>query len=200
MIFFLKKQFQLFAFACILMAPVISDATTYNFTSENYKAAEKADSHLRFVMRSTKLGIFKSHFNGYVKTFEVQGNVKKNTIEAGALVTFQAKDIDTDIEGRNEKMWDQCLDIKNHPVIQIKLNESINLSESFNTVRATIRVRGEDFPIHLEVKATQADKIITVDIKGEISLEALKIPDPSIAVASVSDTVEIEAHLIINEK
>ena len=170
-------------------------AESYNYSFTSYEDAKKADSYIKFDMASTKVGLFTSHFTGYVKKFSISGNKKDNSITDG-VVEFEVKELDTDIDGRNEKMWDQCLDASHNPKIQIKLSQKIEIGAGRKEIAGTINLRGEDHPVALSV---EVGSDMTADIKGQISIKALKIPDPSIAIASVRDAIDLSAHFIVKE-
>lgn len=194
----MKKFFKthiLFFVLVIGLQPTLSRAESYNFTSENYEEAKKAESNIKFDMASTKVGLFTSHFTGFVKKFSVSGDKNGNSIH-NAAIEFDVKELDTDIDGRNEKMWDLCLDASNHPKVQIKLSQPIEIGAEEREIPGIINVRGQDYPLTLKIKV---DSNMIVDIKGQISIKELKIPDPSIAIASVRDSIDISAHLIIKD-
>lgn len=72
----MKKFLNTYVLLCFLLAgavPLISKAETYNFYSSNYEEAKKAESNIKFDMASTKLGIFTTHFTGFVKKFSLSG-------------------------------------------------------------------------------------------------------------------------------
>ncbi|MES2768820.1 MAG: YceI family protein [Bdellovibrionota bacterium] len=191
----MKNKLLLIAVMIFWFSPIVSKSESYNFSSSNYEDAKKADSYIKFDMASTKVGIFTSHFTGYVKKFSISGN-KKNNFISDAIVEFDVKELDTDIDSRNEKMWDQCLDASHNPKIQIKLSQKIEIGGPRKDIAGVINVRGEDHPLTLSVEVN-SDMI--ADIKGQVSIKDLKIPDPSIAIASVRDTIDISAHFIIKE-
>lgn len=93
-------------------------------------------------------------------------------------------------------MWNLCLDVSNHPKIQIKLSQPIEIGAGEREIPATISLRGEEYPLTLKVKL---DSEMAADITGKISIKELKIPDPSIAIASVRDSIDISAHIIIKD-
>lgn len=183
----------------ITFLPLAGIAKMQEFSIGSYDDAKKAESFIRFDMASTKVGLFTSHFSGYVKKFSVEGFEKNNFIE-NASVQFFVKEMDTDINGRNEKMWDQCLDSNRHPEIKIKILEKIAEDDSGKKVPAVITIRGEEHPITLTVKVSKSEKNLTFDLSGELSLKNLNIPDPSIAIASVRDTVDIVGHFVIEKE
>ena len=76
---FLKTNI-LFFTLIIGLQPAISKAESFSFFTANYDEAKKAESSIKFDMASTKVGIFTSHFTGYVKKFSVSGDKKENSI------------------------------------------------------------------------------------------------------------------------
>lgn len=169
------------------------------FQTANYKEAKSAESYLRFDMASTKMGLVTTSFTGFVKKFSAQGEIKDQQLQSGARVEFQVQDMDTDINGRNEKMWEKCLDYKNHPQMKLVLSKSVPLNGEEMEVPALISLRGQEKPVNLKVKAVREEGKIIFDLRGEISLKAFEIPDPSIFVASVRDKVEIKGHILIQQ-
>lgn len=194
------KNIPLLLFTSVaFLFPKFSWAESYDYSSTNYSDAKKSESYLKFEMASTKVGLFTTHFTGYAKKFSVSGNKKQNLV-SDATVEFNVDQLDTDTDGRNEKMWNHCLDISHHPKVSIKLKESISIDGVERSIPAIINLRGEDHAIQLVVKATKEENKLLVDIKGELSIKELNIPDPSIAIASVRDAIDISAHIVIEEK
>lgn len=194
----MNKFYYILAFLMIHM-PSTGFTASYDFSSTNYDSAKIADSYVRFNMESTKLGIITTKFTGYLKAFKVNGDLKNETVLSGSSIVFNAKDLDTDVDGRNEKMWDLCLNSSQHPSVQIKLNKEVPLDGTIHEIPATLVLRGNDHAITLSVKAFRENKQFIVDISGELSIKGLKIPDPSIAIASVRDKIELTSHLVIKE-
>ena len=110
-------------------------------------------------------------------------------------------DLDTDVDSRNEKMWNYCLDSKNNSRIRITVLDNIALNGETQTHSATLFIRGKEKPISLKIKAEQISTgDLIIDLNGDLSLKALEIPDPSIVVASVKDEIKLESHLLVKPK
>lgn len=190
---FIKKAMVILFLLCV---SATGFAESKDFIFKDYDEAKKAESFVRFDMASTKVGLFTTHFNGFVKKFTISGDLKDGKIQ-NAAIFFEAKDMDTDIGGRNEKMWNQCLEVEKYPQIKIKFNEPLTLDAQEKIIPATISIRGQHHIIELKVKVNQENNQYVYDLSGELSIKDLNIPDPSIAIASVKDKVDISAHLIV---
>lgn len=172
-------------------------AETLEINKMSYKEAKSADVFVRFDMASTKFGLITTSFSGFARKFKVSGDIKNDVLQAGAQIEFAVKDLDTDINGRNEKMWSQCLDEKNHPTVRLTLNQAVPLTGELKDIPATLNVRGADKNIVLKVKSVSISDNISFDISGSVSIKELQIPDPSIAIASVRDRIDIVSHLVV---
>jgi len=92
----MKKFFKtniLFFVLFIGLQPTLSRAESYNFSSENYEEAKKAESNIKFDMASTKVGLFTSHFTGFVKKFSVSGEKHGNSIH-NTSIEFVVKELE----------------------------------------------------------------------------------------------------------
>lgn len=165
--------------------------STFEKTFETYKAAEKADSFIRFDMKSSKIGLFTTSFTGFVKRFNIEYEESKDKF-SNIIIRFNVTDIDTDTSGRNEKLWTYCLDKDNHPIITVSL-PIIKKSESSQNVSGKLNLRGEEHDINLSITSASDKSIVG---SAELSLKTLKIPDPSILVAHVKDEIKISFHLL----
>lgn len=177
-----------------ILLPLHAQAVQQEFQSASYDEAAKAANYLRFNMASTKMGLLTTHFTGYVKNFLVRGEFNEKEVRSGAQIEFKVADLDTDVSGRNEKMWNKCLDEKNNPLIRVTLNEAVAFNKESAPIKATLQLRGQEKPISVFVKASLSESGITVDLSSELSIKELGIPDPSILVASVKDKIEIKGH------
>lgn len=172
-------------------------AKTQNFKSASYKEAKQSESFIRFDMTSTKLGIITTSFDGYVKQFTLDGDLQQDSLAEGARVEFSVADLDTNTESRNEKMWNHCLDTKNHPKIHLVLNKGLPLGRETSVIPAMIFIRGYEKPLVLTGKGQKTTKGVEFDFSGDLSIKDLGIPDPSIVIASVRDNIKVTAHFII---
>lgn len=189
------------SFAVIIMlSGAMAEARLLEFKNKDFAEAKKSETFLRFEMSSKKLGLFTTSFYGYVKSFKINGEIKENKLASGASVEFAVHELDTDIDARNEKLWKHCLDEENHPNIRLVLDEEVPLSGEEVKVPATIWLRGDRKPIVITVKSSTKDNSIVIDLKTQLSLKALEIPDPSIAIASVKDNIAVHGVIEIKNR
>lgn len=183
----------------ILFVSVGAFAKTQTYTATSYKEAQKAKSFIRFDMASTKLGLVTTSFQGYTKQFILEGEIQQNQLAQGAHVEFSVKDLDTDNGSRNEKMWDQILDYKNHPKIRLVIGKELPIDGESKSLPVSISLRGKEKSIMLTGKAQRTSQGIEFDFSGELSIKGLEIPDPSIVIASVRDSIKVTAHFIVSQ-
>jgi polyisoprenoid-binding protein YceI len=145
-------------------------------------------------MASTKVGLVTTSFHGYVKKFSLNYVLEGDKVKFAKL-SLPVEQMDTDSEGRNSKMREQCLDYRKHPEIVLTLTETLPIDGQIHSVPATISLRGADRPIVLNVKARRDGRKILAEIDGALSLKELEVPDPSIFVARVRDRVDLKASL-----
>lgn len=165
-----------------------------SFTYKSYEDALKAPNYLKFDMESTKAGLLTTSFEGFVKTFKVK-HEKLNDLIKGLEVEFMINALDTDIEGRNEKMHDKCFGKDQFHKIVVKLNDF--KSNSSGDVSAKIKIRGEWKAIVVHVNAKMKGGHLLLEFKSEVGLKSLGIPDPSIFIASVRDRVDLSGKVAL---
>ncbi len=169
----------------------VCQAAALEVSNENYVEAKKNSQFIRFDLVAWKVGIFKSTFKNYVKNYKVTFQ-REGTRAKNVEIVFKVSDMDTDIEGRNEKMWNFCLSMAEFPEIRVVLTTDIELNRSEEQiVPAKIKIRGKEYPLDLYIKSEKKGDEYHLVGKSTASLKALSIPDPSIAVASLEDTVQI---------
>lgn len=173
---------------------------TRSFENASYNDAKKAESFIRFDMASTKLGLITTSFDGFIKRFNLQGTIEQEKVASDASIEFDVVEIDTDTSARNEKMWNHCLDMKNHPKIRITLKKEIVLGKENEVIPAVISLRGTEKPISLSARGKRTPQGVEFDFTGDLSLKGLAIPDPSILVATVRDSIKVTGHFIIPQK
>jgi polyisoprenoid-binding protein YceI len=196
--FFCKQQ--IVASLFILLWSLSGFAGTQNFSSASYKEAKQAQSFIRFDMASTKLGLITTSFDGYIKRFTLQGTLEQEKLVADASIEFAVAELDTDTNARNEKMWNHCLDMKNHPTIRIVLKKELLLGKENEVIPATMMLRGTEKPISLSARAKNTPQGVEFDFTGDFSIKELGIPDPSILVATVRDSIKVTGHFIVPQK
>lgn len=167
-------------------------AESISIRNKDYKSAKTNPQYLSFTMASWKIGLFKSTFVSYVKNFDLTYKRDKNIIKEANLF-FDVESMDTDINARNEKMWDFCLDYKSNPQIKILLLDKIDLSKADSqNVEAKLKIRGVDHTIRFNTTVKKLGDTYEAIGEADLRLSELKIPDPSIAVGSVEDAFKIK--------
>jgi len=157
---------------------------TFKYEYSDFYKAKVAKSFIRFDMKSTKAGLITTPFFGVVKKFEL------NTTDNKKLsVKFFVKEMDTDVNDRNKKMFDLCLDYQKYKTIEVRTLKEIK--EGPNIVPGTIMIRGKLHKIELNLFLKNRDDKKVISGKTKVDLKELGIPDPSIWIASVDNLVEV---------
>jgi hypothetical protein len=168
-------------------------AVEKNVAYTNYEDALKALDTISFDMESTKAGLITTGFTGVAKSFSLDYERVGNTFK-NMTITILVASLDTDIDGRNEKMHELCFDYKNFDKIIVRLKNNFEIGDSL-IQKASILVRGKWFDINLSIQSSiQGDKTL-ISGSSAVSLKALLIPDPSIWIASVRDLVDLKFKL-----
>lgn len=142
-----------------------------------------------FESESTKLGLITTSFEGRALEFVVKGKITKDKV-SNVEVIIPVRSMTTDNSGRDEKMWDEILNAKEYPNIVVFINE---VSHGFDgSIDAHILLRGVKYLLPLELKTSLDSGVLKVSGEGHFSLKAWKIPDPSIAIASVRDVFDFK--------
>lgn len=177
---------------CItLCAPAF--AGTLKISVPSFEEAVKAPSYFKFIGRSKKLGLFGSSFEGYAKeatlSFERNGHLLENL-----KLSISTPSLDTDNGARNEKMLGKCLAATEYPEIKINSLEAVDENKEAQELNAEMLVRGARVPLRLKL-TKEATGAFTGE--SEFRLSDAKIPDPSIAIASVKDEFKIEFRVLL---
>lgn len=167
---------------------------TVNISHGSFNEAKGSNNFIKFEMASTKVGLFTTNFDGFARRFSINYELEGNAIKT-ARITVPIEHLDTDVDGRNDKMKNDCLNFKKFPDITILVADPIPIDGNEHGIPAIINLRGNTKPILLKVKAERKDHKLKAEINGELSLKELDIPDPSIFVASVRDKVDLKARL-----
>jgi polyisoprenoid-binding protein YceI len=150
---------------------------------------QRGDTHLRFVLHSQKAGFIDSAVEGHVQDFGVSyewtGDAARHT-----RVAFAGRDMRTDNGARDEKMWGYCLDVEHHPRVEVQLDADIPVGRPVQ-VPGRIHIRGAWHPLKLTAQLRRAGDALLLSGGATVKLSELGIPDPSIWIAKVDDTVEL---------
>ncbi|EQC46564.1 YceI family protein [Bacteriovorax sp. Seq25_V] len=160
---------------------------------ESYKDALNGANKIVFDMESTKAGFITTGFSGVVKSFKLNYEIDQENIK-DAKVYFFVANLDTDIDARNEKMLNLCLEAEKYPVIMVELG---NLEIGKSEKDSEIQIRGQKYPLKVNVEVGKIDDVFKVKFNSKISLKGFNIPDPSIFIASVRDLIEIHGEVEI---
>lgn len=197
-----KTAVGIIVFGIVLLAfsancPAQPVAARYNLTS--YDQASESPSFIRFQMKSTKMGLITTSFDGFIKDFSIKGMLTKASAEK-ISVSFPVKAMDTDIDARNEKMHDFCLDAEKNPLIQLRFEDPVNIDGKAQSLEGRIVIRGEEKRIDMDISVTHRAMDFLVHGVARAKLSELGIPDPSIWIASVDEQIDIEFQAIIPYK
>ncbi len=170
------------------------------YSTPDFEAASKAESQLKFQIKSTKFGLMTSTVDGYAKKFQIEGRYDSKVqggIFSKVKVTIPVSSMDTDNGSRDEKMQDYCLDFKNNPALVIEFPAELTEGSSEREYQAQLTVRNKKFTVPVTLQLNPNEKYFDVVLKSRLSFKQLEIPDPSIAIASVDDTIEISGKIQI---
>jgi polyisoprenoid-binding protein YceI len=171
------------------------------FSFSNYDQAENSDTQLKFTVVSTKVGLFSSDVDGYVKSFQYTANFDdKNLILRDMEIKFDPKMMDTDGEARDEKLHTLCLEADKYPEVKVLIKGPTFIKDKKDvTYSSTVLIRGKEFEVPVKMKTIYDEQSAQIIVMGtsQWSLKGLQIPDPSIAVATLSDEIDIKFQLII---
>lgn len=178
-------------FALLFTTSLFAKSYQQEFSQEDFYKAKSAVSFLRFDMKSTKMAMITTDFYGIAKKFTVSFEHSKNTIK-DAIVTFKVTDLDTDVNDRNKKMYDLCFESKKFPHLIVTLNNPIKIGKASQSIPATMNIRGKNKSIQIMVETVKKGKKLTVTGVAKVSIKALEIPDPSIWIAKVDDSIDLK--------
>lgn len=194
------KSFSATLLVLILILPfsIRSETISQFYRFDNFDQAEGASNYIKFTVESTKIGIFSSDVPGFAKRFflKTDFDFKKNESK-NMIAEFKILDLDTDNSSRDEKLWNFCLDEKKHKKIKVMIVEPYKLSSGEKMVKGKIFIRGVEREIDISLKIERKKNIIIVKGKSLTTLSSLKIPDPSIAIAKLSDDIKIDFKFLL---
>lgn len=187
---------------CFLLTNVFAKGISSQSKFENYKDAEKSSTYLKFVVESTKIGLFSSDVDGYVLAYTYEADFdSQNKILRNLKLKFRSSDMNTDHEDRDYKLHNLCMSSKKYPEVIITFTGPIFLKEKKQQkLNGKVLIRGKEKPFKAKVKSGLTDTRFELDINTIWSLKEMEIPDPSIAVAKLSDDIKIYTKFKYNLK
>ncbi|ATH07103.1 hypothetical protein BIY24_03865 [Halobacteriovorax marinus] len=175
-----------------------SSAGAKSYKFKNYEEAKESHEYVMFESESTKLGFITTSYDGYAKNYEVKferdGDVIKD-IE----VKINTSSLDTDNSSRDEKMRKTILEVKKHPYMIFKSNDRIDLKEGKLDISGKLKVRDIERVLTIKLVIEKREREFYIKGLTSISLKEFRVPDPSIAIASVRDQHDLKFGIKINE-
>lgn len=166
-----------------------------DYVHADFEKAEASSDQLSFMIKSTKAGIWTSEVFGYVKSFHFKGDFENGIWKSGEI-TFKIRDLDTDNNSRNEKMHILCLDYEKSKIVTIKVSTPISVGSNMK-VPAIMIIRKKEKHISMLLNMKKIGDKYEITGNSITSFKALEIPDPSIFIAKVDDTIKINFKLKI---
>lgn len=171
-------------------------------TSADWETAQLADSTFKFTTRVTKFGFLTSEVDGYVKDFEYTADYdpKKKKISK-MVIRFPVISMDANGRQQNGRLHRYCLDSDNHPVLVIKIINSLPLNRIHtHPLKGVATIRGKDKDFSINVATRTQNNVMLIEGQGVWGFSEMGIPDPSILIASVFPEISISIKLQINLK
>lgn len=191
----MKKVFKLILLFSFLSSSVLAGELNQSFQFKSYEEAKKNVNQLKFTVVSTKVGLFSSDVDGYALKFEAKANIKASELEKMTIV-FPSSALNTDGESRDEKLHELCLSAKKFPNITVTIQGKYNFEKAQKqSLPAIVNIRGKEKKTSIELEASSNGDFLAVSAKSIWKLSEMEIPDPSIAVAKLSDEIKIHVNL-----
>jgi polyisoprenoid-binding protein YceI len=177
-----------FALSLLVLWSLTVRAEEIKISADTFEAAAKAGNYFKFTGESSKLGLIGNTFEGYARSAQVFFERKGDLLQKVRLV-IPVAELDTDNSSRNEKMRNTCLSAEKFPQIEVLLDEPVDQAKNSQKLQAKMLVRGKSVPLLIELEKIEGGKF---QGRTSFKLSEAGIPDPSILVASVKDTFEVE--------
>jgi polyisoprenoid-binding protein YceI len=166
-------------------------------STNNFKEAAAHKEYVKFTGESTKFGVVTTSFEGFVKNLNLKYDQEKTALKK-LVVEFNVKDLDTDNDSRNEKMWDLCFEQQKYPKI-IAFLENLSLKEGETQVSIELKIKDVTQKIPFKITIRKIEKTYEIKGSGIVKYTDYKIANPSILVAKVKEEFQLDFQFIINE-
>lgn len=179
-----------------LSQSVFAEMIQNEINFKNFEDAEKA-AHLTWIVESTKVGLFSSDVYGYVLTYKYSAEFdKENKILRDMTLKFPINAMNSDSESRDEKLHNKCLGSSEYKEIVVTIKGPIFLKDKRERdYQGSVLIRGQEKPFKISFTPSLDEKSLTLKAESQWSLKAMEIPDPSIAVAKLSDEIRLKISL-----
>lgn len=184
----------------LLMPRSFAENIKAHFEYKDWDQAENAQNRLQFVVESVKAGFIASDVDGYAKKFSYSADFdQKKLILKRIRMVIEVNSMDTDNQSRDEKLHNLCMSYKDFPRLELGLDEEISIKNpQTQTYQGWVNIRGKKKKFSIELTSKLEEGILSIEGKSEWSLKEMEIPDPSIFIAKLSDSIRI--HIKIQEK
>jgi hypothetical protein len=175
-----------------LLAEMIQNEISF----KDFEEAEKT-AHLTWIVESTKVGLFSSDVYGYVLSYKYSADLdKENKILRDMTLRFPINAMNSDSESRDEKLHNKCLGVNEYKEVVVKIKGPIFLKDKRKReYQGTVLIRGKEKPFKISFIPSLDEKALTLKAHSSWSLKTMEIPDPSIAVAKLSDEIRLNISL-----
>jgi polyisoprenoid-binding protein YceI len=177
----------------LLLLTTLANAFSIDGDFPDFDSAKNSKNFFKFEIEAKKLGLFSSTIEGYAKKFQASATIKGAKIEK-ASVRIPAKHISTDLYARDDQMWNFCFEEKSYPEIRIDLEDTQIDPGAEKVVLAKMQIRGKIKPIKVNLKRSTSGE--TYLGETDLAFSQLEIPDPSIGIANVKDSIKVRFQLI----
>lgn len=186
----------LFIILLLSSSLVTAESFEKEIKHKTFEEAQKAQD-IVWTVESTKVGLFSSDVDGYVLNYKYSGNLdKENLILRNMTLTFPISQMNSDSASRDNKLHNKCLGKDQYKNIVVKLTGPIFLKEKRQRVYdGTVLIRGKNKPFKIKIKPSISNNHLVLVAQTTWSLKQLEIPDPSIAVAKLSDDIRININI-----
>jgi methyltransferase len=183
------KRFFPYLFLLVLSSNLV--ATEINYHVENYKQAAEAKNYIKFEGASTKFGLVTTGFDGYAKDIKIDYELSGEVVKKLNL-SIPIKGMDTDLDSRNEKMFNEIFDMEKYPEIFVKCSENLILKEGEQTIDMFFTIREKMTRKEVKIKTEKRGSKYFVTGETSLSIKELGLPDPSIMIAKVRDDIKLK--------
>lgn len=179
----------------ILNSPLNAEEIHYQF--KDYKEARQSENYIKFESTSTKFGIMTSTFDGYAKDIIIKYRLNGKVVEHLETIV-DSKSLDTDVDSRNNKMFNSVLETDKYPQIKIVISEKITLSAGKSQVDMIFFIKDKQVTKKVDYVVEVKDGKYLIQGQTKLGLGELGLPDPSIVIAKVRDLFDLKFSIILH--
>lgn len=181
---------------CLFFFSSVVFAAEVDFDYKSYEEAKKAPQFIKFEGKSTKLGLITTGFDGYAKVVKIVYNL--SVLELSQLdATILVKGLDTDLGARNDKMMNEVFEKDKYPEVKVNLVKKITLKPGTQTVDMNFTIKEKQIIKAVTINIEKRDNKLLVTGATTMGLKELGLPDPSIAIAKVRDSIDLHFAVIL---